>query len=141
VPRVRDPEAVPEFLSDEWVEALDAAARDAPPLDGLQLVLQQIVRGPAPTEHLYALVFEEGGLRVRPGRHADPDVTVVTDYETAVAIQRAQTTALGALAAGRLELRGDPSALLRGARALARVPDLFAVVRASTSFPSLRSSP
>jgi len=128
---------MPRFLSPEWIEALDAAAREAPVPPGVRLTIQQIVTddGGDGGEVRYHLVIDGGGLRVRPGDAPAADVTLVQSRAVASALSRGELNAQQALAAGRLKLRGDIGRLAREGRALTAVEDVFAAVRADTTYP------
>ncbi len=66
------------------------------------------------------------------------DVTFVTGYETAVMLARGETNAQQALADGCLTVRGSIGALGAGASALAALDDVFAAVRAGTTYAPAR---
>jgi SCP-2 sterol transfer family len=127
---------VPEFLSDEWLAALDASARSATPLpDIAPFVVEQVVtdvegRGVV----RYQLAFDDRGLHVRPGSTEQPDVTLVMDAETAADIARGRTNAQRALATGRFRVRGRIEALTKRSAALGSLDDIFSSVRASTTY-------
>src|SRR6266550_1919487 len=118
------------FLTPEWIAALDAAAREAAVPAGVRLTIQQIVGD----DVLYHLVLDGGRLRVHPGEAAAADVTLVQTREVAAAFSRGELNAQQALEAGRLKLRGDIGHLAREGRALTAVEDVFAAVRAATSY-------
>lgn len=120
------------FLSPEWIEALDAAAREAVVPAGVQLTIQQIVTDG--DEVRYHLVLDDGRLRVHPGEAADADVTLVQTRDVAVALSRGELNAQQALEAGRLKLRGDIGHLARQGKALTAMEDAFAAVRAATTY-------
>jgi hypothetical protein len=108
---------VPEFLSPEWLSALDDAARAS---DGLAqtgregtFVVEQRVTGVPNGEISYHARVDFAGGRVTPGRAETPDIILVTDYETALAIHRGETNAQRAIASGRMKLRGHVEVLLR----------------------------
>lgn len=86
-------------------------------------------------EITYHVVIEPAGARVAAGPAAGPaaapDVTIITDYETARALHAGEQTAQAALAAGRYKVRGRLVSL----RTLAELEDVFAAVRARTTFP------
>lgn len=118
---------MPVFLSDEWVDALAAAAADAEIAPGADLALRQVVDDVSWT------------VRVRDGRVSidrDPaaDVTLTTDAETAAALVRGDLATQDAFAAGRLRLGGDLQKLLAAASALAGVDAVYAGVRAGTTY-------
>jgi putative sterol carrier protein len=126
---------VPRFLSPEWIQALDAAASGAAVPGDARLTLQQIVTGDEGKPNIqYHLVVADGRLRVLAGEAAAPDVTLIQSREVAVALSRGEVNAQHALAAGRLKLRGHLELLLRQAPALTALDDVFAAVRAQTTY-------
>jgi putative sterol carrier protein len=103
-----------KFLSDEW---LDEMNRLAPPVpQELSIVIEQRVLG----RRAYQIVVDGGRLVVGPPATA-PDVVLVSDYETAVALARRELSASEAFLAGRIRMRGDLGQLERAARVLAAV--------------------
>ena len=122
------------FLSAEWIEALDAAAREAAVPAGVTLTIQQVVTGDGEPDLQYHLVLEDGRLRVQPGEAAAADVTLVQTREVAAALSRGELNAQQALEAGRLKLRGDIAALGRHGKALTALQDVFAAVRSATEY-------
>jgi putative sterol carrier protein len=81
-------------------------------------------------------VFANGRIDVRTGAASEPDVTVITDFETAVALHRGETNAQFAIASGGMKVRGAFDVLLRHATALDSLADAFSALRASTTFPT-----
>jgi putative sterol carrier protein len=79
-------------------------------------------------------VVDEGRLQVHPGEAEAADVTLVQTREVAAALSRGELNAQQALEAGRLKLRGDIGHLAREGRALSAMEDVFAAVRAVTSY-------
>jgi hypothetical protein len=134
---------VAEFLSDEWIAALDAAARAAL-RDGADdadlLAVEPVVCGiPGRGDVRYRVSCGTAVRAVtRPSDvsadDASADVRIETDYATAVALARGQLNAQTALADGLLRVSGDLARLAAHASALARLGDLFASVRATTTF-------
>jgi putative sterol carrier protein len=122
------------FLSPEWIAALDAAAREATVPAGVRLTIQQIVTEDGGGDVRYHLVLDEGRLEVRPGEARAADVTLVQTREVAAALSRGELNAQQALEAGRLKLRGDIGDLAREGKALSAMEDVFAAVRADTSY-------
>ena len=122
------------FLSPEWIAALDLAAQEATVPVGIRLTIQQIVTDEGADDVSYHLVLAEGRLRVVPGEAAAPDVTLVQTREVAAALSRGELNAQQALEAGRLKLRGDLGHLAREGKALSAMEDVFAAVRAGTSY-------
>ena len=129
-----------EFLSAAWLAELDAAGRAAGPVAEMaRFSLTHIVSGvPGRGEVQYVLRFEPEGITV--GGTGTGDVMFVTDYETAVALAQGTVNAQQALAQGRLRVRGDIAVLTYNASAVTRYGDVFASVRASTSYPSVDSN-
>jgi putative sterol carrier protein len=123
-----------QFLSPEWIAALDAAAREATVPGGVRLTIQQVVTGGGDGDVRYHLVVDEGRLHVRAGEAEAADVTLVQTREVAAALSRGELNAQQALEAGRLKLRGDIGHLAREGRALSAMEDVFAAVRAVTSY-------
>ena len=123
-----------EFLSPEWLAALDLAAREAVVPTGVQLTIQQIVTDNGGDDVRYHLVLEEGRLRVVPGDAEAPDVSLVQAREVAAALSRGELNAQQALEAGHLKLRGDIGHLAREGKALGAMEDVFAAVRADTTY-------
>ncbi len=127
------------FLSDDWLAALDRAARAA--ADALAplapLVIEQVVMEvPDRGEVRFHLIVEEAGARVAPGPAPRADVRFTTKYTTAVEVACGRTNAQTALATGQLRLGGDLEGFGDRSAALAAVSDVFAAVRSSTTFPA-----
>jgi putative sterol carrier protein len=124
------------FLTPEWIDALDSAGREAGVPADVQLTIQQIVTDDtgAGGEVRYHLVLADGHLRVHSGEAAAADVTLVQSREVAAALSRGELNAQQALEAGRLKLRGDIGHLARQGKALTALADLFAAVRAETTY-------
>jgi len=128
---------VAEFLSDEWIAALDAAARAAPNAagDADVLAVEPLVRGvPGRGDVRYRVMCDTDVRAVTRSSADAPDVRIETDYATAVALARGQLNAQTALADGMLRVSGDLARLAAHAGGLARLGDLFASVRATTTF-------
>jgi len=124
-----------QFLSDEWLAAMDGAARSRSvaaddPLRGVSLVVEQVVvDGPR-----WRLVIDDGHCSVQAGGEREPDVRFTSDRTTAEAIATGQRAALEAFIAGDLVLGGDVRALLEHRAALEVLGDLFGSVKSSTTF-------
>jgi len=125
-----------QFLSPEWIAALDTAAREATVPAGVRLTIQQVVTGESDRDGdvRYHLVLDEGRLQIRAGETDAADVTLVQTRAVAAALSRGELNAQQALEAGRLKLRGDIGRLAREGRALSAMEDVFAAVRAVTSY-------
>ncbi|HEX4867010.1 MAG TPA: SCP2 sterol-binding domain-containing protein [Acidimicrobiales bacterium] len=123
-----------EFLSDAWLtELADRASSVAGPSE-VRLVIQQVVVDGDGPERAYGVVLDVGQVRIEPGRTVAPDVTFTQDRETAAAIARGDLSAQAAFLAGRLRIGGDVHLLAEQAAHLATVADIFAEVRAATTW-------
>lgn len=118
---------MPAFLSEEWVDALAAAAAAVSVEPGVTLAVRQVVGDTGWTVRV-------AGGRVSVDRRSKADVTLTTDAETAVALVRGEVAAQDAFAAGRLRLGGDLQKLLSAAGALAGLDAAYADVRSTTTF-------
>ncbi|MDE0802099.1 MAG: SCP2 sterol-binding domain-containing protein [Acidimicrobiales bacterium] len=124
-----------DFLSDEWLAALDTAARNraAPeddPLVSVSMTIDHvIVDGPH-----WRLTIDDGALSVTPAPEGEPDVRLTSDRETAAAIASGRRAALDAFISGDLRLGGDVRRLIDERAALEAMGDVFATVRADTDY-------
>jgi hypothetical protein len=127
---------VVDFLSDEWLEALDAAATSSPSsgTGDDRLVVQQVVTDDERGDRAYYIEVRDGGVRVRRGLAAKPTLRFTTDRPTATAIARGDESAQAAFIQGRLRVGGDTRALTVHADVLARLDELFAPVRSTTVY-------
>ena len=100
------------FLSDEWFAALEARAAGLAADTTLRLRLRQVV------DDVSWVVAIAGGAVVVERGDGDADVTLTTDRATAAAMASGEVSAQDAMAAGRLRLGGDLSALLAAAPVL-----------------------
>ena len=118
---------MPDFLSDEWVEALAAGAANATVDPTVELAVRQVVGDVSWTVRV-------AGGRVTVDRGNDADVTITADRETAAALVRGELATQDAFAAGRLRLGGDLATLLAAASGLAGLDAAYADVRADTTY-------
>ena len=124
-----------QFLSDEWLAAMDAAARARPrpdddPLADVAITVEQVVTG-GPR---WRLVIDHGRCWVETDADGEPDVRLTSDRATAEAIATGQRAALDAFIAGDLVLGGDARVLLDNRAALEVLGDLFGHVKSATVF-------
>ena len=132
-----------EFLSADWLAAVDTAGRTATSSDCAAApftIAHEVTGVPERGEVRYVLRFDAGGIALETA-DAPADVTLLTDYETAVALARGTANAQQALAGGRLHVRGDITVLTSNAGALSAWADVFAAVRATTDYPSIDFNP
>ncbi len=125
------PETVTEFLSPAWLAAMAGAADPVPAAP--DLVIQQVVTGPE--EVTWFVSVCANGVGFGAGRHPAPHIILTQDRATAAAIAAGHQSAQGAFMSGRLRVGGDVRILLDHQDELARLDDVFAHVRAATSYP------
>jgi hypothetical protein len=129
---------VAEFLSVEWIAALAEAARAqctaTPGAATDPVVIQQIVDQPSGAAVAYHLVVAPGYVEVRPGLADQPTVTFRSDRQTAADVSRGEQSAQAAFMTGRLRVAGDVQLLASRQQLAAELDDLFAAVRASTTY-------
>jgi putative sterol carrier protein len=126
---------MPEFLSPEWLAALDESARSSKSLAAAgDFTVQMVIRHSPDGEMTYYVEVSEATARVHGGSLESPDLTLVADYDTAAAISQGTVNAQEALAAGRLKIKGSLE-LLRGRdEGFAALADVFADVRDTTTY-------
>lgn len=131
-----------EFLSAEWIDALDAAARASTLPESAadaSLTVEQVVRAAPAGEVRYHLKLEHRRARIRHGRAEAPDLRLFADYDIAAQLQRGEISAQQALAAGKLKVQGRLQRLVQAGDALQALEDLFAPVRAVTTYRESRA--
>lgn len=127
------------FLSDAWLEELGAAARASSVLQeaavGLGIVIEQVITGATGGEVRYHWVLDDGAVAVVVGpAPGAADITLTTDWATAVALASGDVGAQDAFLAGRLRLGGDIALLVRAGGAMAAVEDVARAVREATTY-------
>ena len=129
---------MPRYLSDEWIDELDAAAQAHPSLvtatQDVDLVIQQEVTGGPDGDVAFHVAVDHGSVRFRSGRAPEADVTFTQDHGTAVAVGTGELSAQTAFMIGKLRITGDVEALMRHMDAFDGVEDVFESVRASTAY-------
>lgn len=125
-----------EFLTDAWVERLDAAARAATDLACDPPFVVETLVHTGTGEAGYRVRFAPDGASVTRLGGAAADVVLVTDPETAWALHQGAVRAQDAFARGALKLRGRPELLAERSDVLAALARTLAPVRAETSPPS-----
>jgi putative sterol carrier protein len=128
---------VARFLSDEWLDAFDAALRaDAsvgPRFAASPIAIAQEVIAETGARVGYVVVLDGDGGRMERNDRAG-DVTFVCNRATAAALARGELNAQRALTSGRLKLRGDVDRLGTAASALAALGDALAGLREATTY-------
>ena len=126
---------MPVFLSTEWLDAMVAAGASArPPDPSIDLAVQQIVTGTPAGEVAWVVRVHDGQVRVERGRTPAPSISFTLDATTAAAIHSGQLSAQAAFMTGRLRLGGDVGLLLAHQGTLSELEDVFASVRAATTY-------
>ncbi|MGI9617005.1 MAG: hypothetical protein ACR2QO_29080 [Acidimicrobiales bacterium] len=124
-----------KYLSDEWLEAADAALAGQDPLPVRLRVGYRVMDGPpdgaSVRSHTLVLGPERVGI---VGSLVDPTVTLTMAWEVASAIAQGRASAQRAFLDGLVQLDGQPDALLGHQDHLSAVDDLLASVRAETSY-------
>ena len=127
-----------EFLSPEWIAALDAAASSSAALRDatadVAFVLQQTVTDTADGNVTWHVAVDHGDVRVRAGAAPHADVTFTQDDATARAVGSSGLSAQAAFMLGRLRIGGDVAILMEHRAAFDDLDDLFVDVRATTTF-------
>ena len=127
------------FLSSDWLASLDhalsssEAVRIATAETSLRLL--QVVTGTPEGDIAYLVTVAKGSVHVSaatPGVTAD--VTLASDWPTAIAVATGDLAPHDAFTAGRLQVRGDTDVLRREAPALAGLSAAFTELRAATTF-------
>ncbi|MEZ5169611.1 MAG: SCP2 sterol-binding domain-containing protein [Acidimicrobiia bacterium] len=119
-----------EFLSPEWVAALVEHAGDRGDVSGVSVehVVPDAPSGPV----RYRLILGGEGVRVDADPAGPADLTVETDFATAVRLHRGEWSAQDAATAGHLKLQGRIS-VLRDTRDLVDgLGDVFGALRTDT---------
>lgn len=106
-----------EFLSNEWIEALDAKLRADPSGSSPKsLIIQYEISDGADTVCYYLRLGPDGD-RAAPGSAEGAHVTFRMNKETAREISDGNMSTEDAFIAGRLDLDGDPGPLIEAYRA------------------------
>ena len=104
-----------KFLSEEWVRAVRDGLSAS---DGFKEVtanqrsrIQQIVMTEESDDIRYWIVLDEGAVDMGLGPTNDADVTITSDYETAVALAKGELSATNAYFGGRVRITNVMSAM------------------------------
>lgn len=130
--------AVPRFLSQEWIDELNAAAAHDPSVAelaaGADVTVQQTVTGGPGGDVTYAVRVADDRVEIVPGPCPAADATITEDHTTATAISRGELTPQAAFLAGRIRVSGNMTALVAHQDALQRLEVVFDGVRSRTTF-------
>ena len=122
------------FLTAEWLDALQRIADKTEVPVEADIVVVHEISGTPDGDVMFRYAAIDGRLELTWGTNDGAQLTLLEDYETAVAIARGELPAQQAVAEGRLKLRGDVGALIRNAEAMAALGDLFRAVRDTTTY-------
>lgn len=126
-------EAVPAYLSDEWLLAMDDVMKHhaglATATAETSIVIQNVITGTPTGTVRYFIWLDHGLSQINAGVKPGADVTFTTDHATARAINGGHESAQTAFMAGRLRIGGDTRVLIANQGALTQLDDLFARVR------------
>jgi len=129
---------VARYLSPEWFDDLNAAARKkpGPPQAGSdRLCLQQVVTGtPAGDVRYWIRLDDEGAVTAGLGEVDSPDAVISQSYDTAVSVVRGDTRVQTALMSGEIRLAGIFDTLGDHREALRGLDATFSELRGRTSY-------
>ena len=101
-----------KFLTVQWLEDLSAAlaAHEGfiKAISNAEISLQfEVTDAPEGTENIYAIAVQGGAARVTRGTAESPDVTIVSNYETAAAIAKGELNTQMAFMTGKIKVSGN----------------------------------
>lgn len=110
------------FLSEEWALNATAAFADHPGLEqalaGADLLIQFSVTEAAEGTVDYYILAEGGRAELSLGKRPDADVTLVSDYETAVAVSKGELNIQNAYFSGKIDVAGNLAKLIKDRNAV-----------------------
>lgn len=121
-----------DFLSHEWLTALDDAVSGVTLDPDTAIVIEQTV-SVADSEVCWHMVVADGRIRVLEGSADSPDVKLRCGARSATAIAAGRLSALRAFLDGRITLEGDTRALRAARAGLEALDDAFVAVRERTT--------
>jgi putative sterol carrier protein len=106
-----------KFLTAEWIEALAAtlAAHEGfkSAISNAQLSLQfEVPDAPEGAEKIYTISVDGGAATVVAGPGESPDITIVNNYETAVALAKGELNTQMAFMTGKIKVSGNMGKLM-----------------------------
>jgi len=123
-----------KFLSSQWADdalnALNGSDDVRGAIKGVELCIQQVVTGAPDGEVSYWTKFAGGSVTGAIGEASDADVTITSDYETAVAMNKGELNAQAAFMQGKLKVTGNMGKLLQNQAAMTAVGPVLATVAA-----------
>ncbi|MCZ7531130.1 MAG: SCP2 sterol-binding domain-containing protein [Acidimicrobiia bacterium] len=136
-----------EFLSPDWLAALESAsdrrtrARAAGPAESehgeeaAEVTVDHVVPDAPRGRVHYRLRIDTEGVHVESRPVGTADLTVETDFATAVRLHRGDWNAQDAAASGHLKMSGQVGVLRERRELLTGLGDVFQELRASTTIP------
>ncbi len=126
-------------MSGEWLAAVDRALSSSPEVaaatGATSLRLLQVVTDAPDGTVAYVVAVDHGVVRVTAAEPGDSaDVTLTSDWPTAIAIATGALAPHDAFTDGRLRVRGDIDVLRAQAPALTGLHTAFDEVRATTTY-------
>jgi putative sterol carrier protein len=106
-----------KFLTSEWLDALTATINQhegfKAAIASVDLTLQfETTDAPDGTEPVYYIAVADGAATAAPGPAEDPDATISSTYETAVAISKGELNTQMAFMTGKLKVSGNMAKLM-----------------------------
>lgn len=125
-----------EFLSPEWLAALDELVRTGGVATGggPPLVIQQLVEHPDGIRSAYRIRVDADGAEVLEGFSGDATVVYRQSYEVARGIACGELDAHVEFLMGRVVVSGDTKALAGHRTTLERLAGALATLRETTEF-------
>jgi putative sterol carrier protein len=124
---------VANFLTDEWLKALETALSGhegfTSASGGIDLTLSFDVTDP-PEDRLlaYTLALDNGSVSVESGGSDTADATISSTYETAVAISKGELNTQMAFMTGKIKITGNMGKLLQHQRIMTDFAEAAATV-------------
>ncbi len=125
---------MPRHLSDQWIDALNAAAGANENLRdrtlGVHLVIEQVVTDLTGSveEARWHVTIADGEVGFHSGPAGTPDIRFTTDAATARSIAAGTTTAQSAFTHGQLQVGGNTEVLLDHHDLMGGLGDVFSAV-------------
>jgi putative sterol carrier protein len=129
---------VAKYLSQEWIDDLDRAARTSDLVRAaapdLVFVVQHEVTGTPEGIVRYHIEFQRGTARLHAGEAESADACFTEDHATAVAVSSGEINAQSAFMTGRLRVRGDMEKLIAAQPAIEALDKALEGARARTTY-------
>jgi hypothetical protein len=125
-----------EYLSDEWLAALDSAARSVTvdPPAAETIVVQTVVVDPEGPAVAYHLTLADRSIGVQAGSSDAPTVTFTQSRETATAVASGRRSAQEAFMAGDIRVGGVVTARIQQREAFRAFDEVMAGMLVETDF-------